>query len=36
MLAQSPVANPERVNEQAEADIRWLQGLIGAMSEHPW
>ncbi|MFN3073471.1 valine--tRNA ligase [Acinetobacter sp. TY2] len=31
MLAQYPVANPERVNEQAEADMQWLQGLIGAV-----
>ncbi|UTO20263.1 valine--tRNA ligase [Acinetobacter sp. Z1] len=31
MLAQYPVANPERVNEQAEADMLWLQGLIGAV-----
>ncbi|MBC9230456.1 valine--tRNA ligase [bacterium SPL81] len=31
MLAQYPVANPERVNEQAEADMAWLQGLIGAV-----
>ncbi len=23
--------NPERVNEQAEADMQWLQGLIGAV-----
>ncbi|MFW1859339.1 valine--tRNA ligase [Acinetobacter defluvii] len=31
MLAQYPVANPERINEQAEADMQWLQGLIGAV-----
>ena len=31
MLAQYPVASPERVNEQAEADMQWLQGLIGAV-----
>ncbi|MFW2078174.1 valine--tRNA ligase [Acinetobacter sp. ULE_I010] len=31
MLAPYPVANPERVNEQAEADMLWLQGLIGAV-----
>ncbi|WP_277559879.1 valine--tRNA ligase [Acinetobacter beijerinckii] len=31
MLAQYPIANPERVNEQAEADMLWLQGLIGAV-----
>ena len=31
MLTQYPVANPERVNEQAEADMQWLQGLIGAV-----
>ena len=31
MLAQYPVANHERVNEQAEADMQWLQGLIGAV-----
>ena len=31
MLAPYPVANPKRVNEQAEADMLWLQGLIGAV-----
>ena len=31
MLAPYPVTNPERVNEQAEADMLWLQGLIGAV-----
>ncbi|WP_089603836.1 valine--tRNA ligase [Acinetobacter piscicola] len=31
MLAQYPISNPERVNEQAEADMQWLQGLIGAV-----
>ncbi|MBJ8450377.1 valine--tRNA ligase [Acinetobacter bereziniae] len=31
MLAQYPVPNPERINEQAEADMLGLQGLIGAV-----
>ncbi|MFW1736710.1 valine--tRNA ligase [Acinetobacter sp. ULE_I001] len=31
MLAPYPVPNPERVNEQAEADMLGLQGLIGAV-----
>ncbi|MDO4441948.1 MAG: class I tRNA ligase family protein, partial [Moraxella sp.] len=31
MLADYPVANPERINETAENDMNWLQGLIGAV-----
>lgn len=31
MLAQYPMPNPERINEQAEADMLGLQGLIGAV-----
>ncbi|MEB3753919.1 valine--tRNA ligase [Acinetobacter sp. MD2(2019)] len=31
MMAEYPVANPEKINEQAEADMQWLQGLIGAV-----
>ncbi|WP_287908467.1 valine--tRNA ligase [Acinetobacter sp.] len=31
MLAQYPMPNPERINEQAEADMFGLQGLIGAV-----
>ncbi|OTG85944.1 valine--tRNA ligase [Acinetobacter sp. ANC 4558] len=31
MLAQYPVADQEKINEQAEADMQWLQGLIGAV-----
>ena len=31
MLAQYPVADQAKVNEQAEADMQWLQGLIGAV-----
>ena len=31
MLAQYPVAEQALVNEQAEADMQWLQGLIGAV-----
>ncbi|MCU4494662.1 valine--tRNA ligase [Acinetobacter guillouiae] len=31
MLAPYPVPNPERINEQAEADMLGLQGLIGAV-----
>ncbi|MCO8103301.1 valine--tRNA ligase [Acinetobacter indicus] len=31
MLAQYPVADQALVNEQAEADMQWLQGLIGAV-----
>lgn len=31
MLAQYPVPNPQRINEQAEADMLGLQGLIGAV-----
>lgn len=31
MLAQYPIANESRINEQAENDMAWLQGLIGAV-----
>ncbi|UNU73701.1 valine--tRNA ligase [Moraxella nasovis] len=31
MLADFPVANQELINEQAEHDMAWLQGLIGAV-----
>ncbi|MEK5759894.1 valine--tRNA ligase [Acinetobacter variabilis] len=31
MLAQYPVADESKINEQAEADMQWLQGLIGAV-----
>ncbi|EPF69601.1 valine--tRNA ligase [Acinetobacter indicus] len=31
MLTQYPVADQALVNEQAEADMQWLQGLIGAV-----
>lgn len=31
MLAQYPVADEAKINEQAEADMQWLQGLIGAV-----
>ncbi|WP_168416559.1 valine--tRNA ligase [Acinetobacter indicus] len=31
MLSQYPVADQALVNEQAEADMQWLQGLIGAV-----
>ena len=31
MLAQYPVADKAKINEQAEADMQWLQGLIGAV-----
>ncbi|CAM4119416.1 valine--tRNA ligase [Acinetobacter pragensis] len=31
MLAAYPVADQAKVNEQAEADMQWLQGLIGAV-----
>lgn len=31
MLAQYPTADEALVNEQAEADMQWLQGLIGAV-----
>ena len=31
MTAAYPVADPAKVNEQAEADMQWLQGLIGAV-----
>ncbi|MCL6246469.1 valine--tRNA ligase [Acinetobacter sp. ANC 4945] len=31
MLAQYPVADQALVNEQSEADMQWLQGLIGAV-----
>ncbi|MDM1757357.1 MULTISPECIES: valine--tRNA ligase [unclassified Acinetobacter] len=31
MLAQYPVADAAKINEQAEADMQWLQGLIGAV-----
>ena len=31
MLAQYPVADQAKINEQAEADMQWLQGLIGAV-----
>ncbi|QSQ95569.1 valine--tRNA ligase [Acinetobacter indicus] len=31
MLAQYPVADQTLINDQAEADMQWLQGLIGAV-----
>ncbi|WP_312080533.1 valine--tRNA ligase [Acinetobacter schindleri] len=31
MLAQYPVADEALMNDQAEADMQWLQGLIGAV-----
>ena len=31
MLAQYPVVEQALINEQAEADMQWLQGLIGAV-----
>ncbi|QQV09813.1 valine--tRNA ligase [Acinetobacter johnsonii] len=31
MLANYPVADEAKINEQAEADMQWLQGLIGAV-----
>ncbi|MDO4450168.1 MAG: valine--tRNA ligase [Moraxella sp.] len=31
MLAQYPIADESRINEQAENDMNWLQGLIGAV-----
>ena len=31
MLAQYPIADQALINEQAEADMQWLQGLIGAV-----
>ncbi|WP_010113082.1 valine--tRNA ligase [Acinetobacter sp. P8-3-8] len=31
MLAQYPVADTAKINDQAEADMQWLQGLIGAV-----
>lgn len=31
MLAQYPVAEQALINDQAEADMQWLQGLIGAV-----
>ncbi|WFF39126.1 valine--tRNA ligase [Moraxella nasibovis] len=31
MLANYPIANESRINEQAENDMAWLQGLIGAV-----
>ncbi|WP_180021972.1 valine--tRNA ligase [Acinetobacter sp. YH16044] len=31
MLAQYPVADEAKINKQAEADMQWLQGLIGAV-----
>ncbi|WP_034170420.1 valine--tRNA ligase [Acinetobacter sp. YZS-X1-1] len=31
MLANYPVADKAKINEQAEADMQWLQGLIGAV-----
>lgn len=31
MLAHYPVADEAKINEQAEADMQWLQGLIGAV-----
>ena len=31
MLAQYPVADQALINDQAEADMQWLQGLIGAV-----
>lgn len=31
MTAQYPVSEAAKINEQAEADMQWLQGLIGAV-----
>jgi valyl-tRNA synthetase len=31
MTAQYPVPEQAKINEQAEADMQWLQGLIGAV-----
>lgn len=31
MLAPYPVAEQDKISEQAEADMQWLQGLIGAV-----
>ncbi|OOR87390.1 valine--tRNA ligase [Moraxella caviae] len=31
VLAQYPVCNTDKINEQAENDMAWLQGLIGAV-----
>ena len=31
MTAQYPIADPAKMNDQAEADMLWLQGLIGAV-----
>lgn len=31
MLAQYPVTDEAKINEQAEADMQWSQGLIGAV-----
>ena len=31
MTAQYPIADPAKINDQAEADMLWLQGLIGAV-----
>ena len=31
MLAQYPTADEALINDQAEADMQWLQGLIGAV-----
>ena len=31
MTASYPVADPAKINDQAEADMQWLQGLIGAV-----
>ncbi|ANB91079.1 valyl-tRNA synthetase [Moraxella ovis] len=31
MLASFPVANTQRINDQAESDMAWLQSLIGAV-----
>jgi valyl-tRNA synthetase len=31
MTAQYPVPEAAKINDQAEADMQWLQGLIGAV-----
>ena len=31
MTAQYPISDPAKINDQAEADMLWLQGLIGAV-----
>ncbi|VEG13916.1 valine--tRNA ligase [Moraxella cuniculi] len=31
MLSQFPVADEQKISEQAESDMAWLQGLIGAV-----